>query len=112
MAAAGTRDISFYIGDDYTHVLNFEDSSCLPIDISGRTYAAQIRKIKTQAIPDATFTCTVTNGPAGELTIFLTDIQTSVLVADGYFWDLKENVGALKTTILAGKCTVLQSTTV
>lgn len=112
--AAGKRDIEIIKGDDYAHVvtLNTRVAGVLtPINITGRTYMAHLRKLVSQAIPDATFTCTVTDGMAGEITITLANAITEDLRVDCYHWDLQQNAGGILNTILRGKATVVSDVT-
>ena len=107
---AGKRNITIRKGDDYSHVVTITNTAG-PIDITGRTYTSQFRKVPTQASPDGTFTVTVTNGPAGELTITMPHATTAALTAGCYKWDLQENSGGIITTILAGEVDVVTDVT-
>lgn len=108
---AGKRDIQLIKGDDYSHVITITNSTGA-IDITGRTYSAQVRRVKNSTgNADATFTCVVTNAIAGEVTIMLTDIQTDLLSPINYWWDFQENAGGIITTLLAGRFKVLQDVT-
>jgi hypothetical protein len=112
--AAGKRDITIIKGDDYAHVvtLNTRVAGVLtPVDITGRTYTAQLRKIQTQTTPDATLTCIVTDAAAGEITITLANSVTEDLRADCYHWDLQQNAGGILNTILRGKANVVSDVT-
>jgi hypothetical protein len=112
--SVGKRDIEIIKGDDYVHVvtLNTRIAGVItPLDITGRTYTAQIRKVKTQTSPDATFTCTVTDAANGEVTISMPNATTSTLRVDCYFWDLQQNASGIRNTILAGKATVVSDVT-
>lgn len=112
--AAGKRDIEIIKGDDYVHVVTLNTRIAgvvTPLDITGRTYTAQIRKVKTQTTPDATFTCTVTDAANGEITITMANAVTATLRVDCYFWDLQQNASGILNTILAGKATVVSDVT-
>jgi hypothetical protein len=112
--AVGKRDINIMKGDDYVHVINLQTRTggvTAPVDITGRTYAAQLRKTKTQTTPDATFTCTVTDAPNGEVTISIPSAVTELLAVDCYSWDLQQNAGGVKNTILMGKARVVVDVT-
>lgn len=107
---AGKRNITIRKGDDYSHVVTITNTAG-PIDITGRTYTSQFRKIATQASPDGTFTVAVTDGPAGELTITMPNATTTNLDVGCYKWDLQENSGGIITTILAGEVNVITDVT-
>jgi hypothetical protein len=112
MATPGERDITFVKGDDYTHVITITSNGSTPIDITGRTYTAMIRRTKTAlGTADATITCTLTTPGSGVLTLTMTDTVTGALAAGRYWWDLQEVSGSTTTTILAGAATVLQDVT-
>lgn len=111
---AGKLDIEITKGDSYSNEITFEtctNNVVAPINITGRTYSAKIRRVATQTTPDATFTCTVINGVAGQLTIYLTDTQTNSLSPADYRWDLQENASGIISTILAGRCRILADVT-
>lgn len=111
---AGKLDIEFTKGDDYSNVVTLTTcvgTTSTPINITGRTYTAKVRRVASQTTADAVFTCTVTNAVAGEVTIYLTSAQTNLLNPADYKWDLQENAGGIITTILAGRCRVVQDVT-
>lgn len=107
---AAKRDIKITKGDDYSHVVTITNKTG-PINITGRTYTAEIKKVKTQALADVTITCTVTNGAGGEVTLTIPNSTTSTMPVDCSYWDLLENASGILTTILAGKVTVTQDVT-
>lgn len=78
----------------------------LPINITGRTYAAVMKETASQTLPTATFVCVVTDATAGEITISLGHATTSALVTGCYVWDLQQNASGVLTTILGGKANV------
>jgi len=109
--AAGKRDIEIVKGDDYVHVVNIKTRAGAPVVITGYTYQAQLRKVKTQADPDATFTALVSDGPNGEITITLDAADTSDLAVACYQWDLQQDTGTAITTILAGEARFVSDVT-
>jgi hypothetical protein len=112
MASPGKRDITFVKGDDYTHVITITSNGSTPIDITGRTYTAMIRRDKEDTgTAEATITCTLTTPASGILTLTMSDTVTSALSARRYWWDLQEVSGSTTTTILAGSVTVLPDVT-
>ena len=108
--SAGKRDIEIVRGDDYAHVVNLETPSG-PIDITGRTYTAMLRKNPMQAVPDATFLAVVSDGPNGEITITLGHLATAALKVGCYRWDLQQDTGGIITTILKGEAKVVTDVT-
>jgi len=109
--AVGKRDFTIYKGDDYTHVFTFNTSAGVPIVFTGNTFTSQLRKVKTQTTPDATFTCTVTDGPNGEVTIVLPKAITAALDVGCYFWDLQRSASGVITTVLVGEVKVSSDVT-
>ena len=110
--AAGKRDIEITIGDDYEHVVYINtrvNGTLIPTDITGRTYTAEIKKGASQPVI-ATFTCTVTDGPAGEITITLADTVTEDLTVGCHKWYLRQDDSRVITTILRGKCEIVADT--
>jgi hypothetical protein len=112
--AAGKRDITIIKGDDYTNEINFVTRSAgvtSPLPITGNVYTAQLRKVVTQAAPDATFVCTVTDGPNGILVVAMGHATTAALTVGCYHWDLQCNSSGTITTVLTGKATVTSDVT-
>lgn len=111
---AGRRNIEIIRGDDYSHVVTLATRSgttVTPINITGRTYMAQLRKAKSQTLPTATFTCVVTNGAAGEVTITMAHAITAFIDPGCYYWALQQDAGGILNTILAGKADVVTDST-
>lgn len=112
MAKPATRDIDVTRGDTETIVVTCtSDDAGTPINITGRTYRAQIRSSATSDIIKATFTCTVTNGAAGQVTCVLPVSESTLLAPGLYEWDLEENASGTVTTLLYGKVTVTADVT-
>lgn len=114
MATVGKRNITIVKGDDYTHVvtLNTRTGSTLnPVNITGRTYTAQLRRVKTQDTVDATFTCTLSDAVNGEITITLGHTDTAALRVGTYYWDLQQIASGVRNTILSGKAEVVSDVT-
>ena len=116
MSAPGVRNLTIVHRDDYSHTITIVDAASVPIVLTGRTYAAQIRsQPATAGSADGAFTVDLTNLATGIVVITLTDTQTGALIPGvPYFWDLQETVTAttFTTTILAGKVSVMQDVTV
>jgi len=68
MATPGRLNLKIVRGDTQNITVNMTSNGVTPIDVTGRTYRAQIRTTKDSGIVDASFTCSVSNGPAGEIT--------------------------------------------
>jgi len=108
---AAERNISIYQGDTYTHDVTIADSSNSAIDISGRTYAAQIRPFAGSSDITATFTTSIVSAADGQMRFSLSPTQTANISAGIYTYDLQETNGAIVLTIMSGTVTVTAEVT-
>jgi hypothetical protein len=111
---AGRRNITIKRGDDYSHLITIatrSGSTVSPVDITGRTYTAQLRKALSQTVPDATFTCVVTDGPNGKVTMSMSHTITAALDPGCYYWDIQQDAGGVLNTFLGGKADVVTDAT-
>lgn len=103
---AALRDISIYKGDTYTHSLTIKNSSNVAIDLTGRTYIAQIRESSAASSSEAVFDVDTSNSSNGVVVLSLTSIQTSLLKSGTYFYDVQESYGNVVTTLMYGNAVV------
>ena len=93
-------------------VIEFElvDTAGDPIDITGRTYALEVRKNPADTgTAECTFTCTVPTGTDGIVEATAASSETENLVAgDMYFWSLLEDG---LHTLVTGRVQVIQQVT-
>jgi len=111
MAQPADQDLIITRGDTETLVVTITTDGSTAVNITGRTYRAQIRSQQDSTTIKASFTCTVTSGAAGEVTCILSATSSATLSAGLYFWDLEENASNVISTILAGNITVLADVT-
>jgi hypothetical protein len=112
MAAPARQDLIITRGDTETVVAVLaQDESGTPINIAGRTYTSQLRSTQDSAIIAASFTCTVTDGAAGEVTCVMSPASSGELDPGYFYWDLQENASGVITTVLSGQVTVLADVT-
>lgn len=112
MAQPADQDLIITRGDTETLVVTItSDDSGTPINITGRTYRAQIRSSQDSTTVKASFTCTVTNGAAGQVTCVLSATDSATLPVGIAFWDLEETASGVVTTILSGNVTVTADVT-
>jgi len=111
MAQPADQDLTITRGDTETLVVTITTDGSTPVNITGRTYASQIRTQQDSTTIKASFTCTVTNGAAGEVTCVLSSTSSAALSAGLYFWDLQETASGTVSTVLAGNVTVLADVT-
>lgn len=111
MAVPAKQNFSITRGDTETVVVNITTDGSTPINITGRTYRAQLRSTKESAVISASFVCTITDAPDGQVTCVLSAASTSSLSPGTYYWDFEENNAGVITTIIAGMVTVLADVT-
>lgn len=111
MAQPADQDLIITRGDTETLVVTITADGSTAIDITGRTYKAQIRSQQDSTTIKASFTCTVTSGASGQVTCTLSAASSATLSAGLYFWDLEENASGVISTILSGNVTVLADVT-
>lgn len=111
MAQPADQDLILTRGDTETLVVTITADGSTPVDITGRTYRAQIRSTQDSTTIKASFTCTVPNGTDGQVSCVLSATSSAALSAGLYFWDLEENASGIISTILAGNVTVIADVT-
>jgi hypothetical protein len=111
MAQPADQDLTLTRGDTETLVVTITTDGSTAVDITGRTYRAQIRSQQDSTTIKASFTCVVTSGASGQVTCTLSATSSSALSAGLYFWDLEENASGVISTILSGNVTVLADVT-
>lgn len=111
MAQPGKQDLTFVRGDTETVQVTVTSDGSTPINITGRTYAAQLRTNPDISTISATATCSVTDGANGVMQAVFSATSTAALSPGQYYWDLQETNGAIVTTILSGTVTVLADVT-
>jgi hypothetical protein len=111
MAQPADQDLILTRGDTETLVVTITSDGSTAVDITGRTYRAQIRSTQDSTTIKATFSCTVTGAASGQVTCVLSASSSATLSAGLYFWDLEENASGVVSTILAGNVTVLADVT-
>lgn len=111
MAQPADQDLTITRGDTETLVVTITADGSSPIDITGRTYQAQVRSQQDSTTIKGSFVCVVTAGASGQVTCTLSAATSSTLSAGLYFWDLEENASGVISTILSGNVTVLADVT-
>ena len=112
MTTPANYPLSVRIGDTETISLTMQNASGTAINISGRTYASQIRASADSSTVLASFNCAlVGSGSTGQVTCTLPASTTSALSPGMAVFDLQETNGTVVTTILAGQVTITQDVT-
>lgn len=110
--APADQDLTITRGDTVTLVITVaSDENGTPINITGRTYRAQIRSNQDSTTVKGSFTCVVSDGSAGQVTCTLSAADCATLTPGVAFWDFEENASGVVTTILSGNVTVLADVT-
>ena len=98
-------------GATFTTTVTVSDANGDAVSLSGYSVAAQIRKSHLSSTSTA-FTASISNASAGEITISLTDSQTTSLEAGRYVYDVLITAsGGAKTRVVEGQVTVNPSVT-
>ena len=106
----GTYNITLQRRADYSVLLQFKDSNSAAIDLTGYTaYAQAWNKNRTKKYAD--FSIAYTNRTNGQITISLTDTQTSGFSDELYYDVLLENGSGNREYYLEGVIPVSQGYT-
>ena len=98
-------------GATFTTTVTVSDANGDAVSLVGYSVAAQIRKSHLSSTSTA-FTASISNASAGEITISLTDSQTTSLEAGRYVYDVLITAsGGAKTRVVEGQVTVNPSVT-
>ena len=111
---AARRDIAIYQGDTYGHVLTVTNDATPPVatNVTGRTFAAQLRRRPQDSTVAAQFAVDMTNAATGVVQLSLTAVQTAALVGGGvYSWDVHMITGSSVLTLFAGEAVVTAEVT-
>jgi hypothetical protein len=107
----GTYNISLQRRADYSIALQFDDSTGAPINLTGWTaYAQAWNRDRTTKYAD--FAVTYVNRANGQITISLTDTQTTTFPDECYYDVLLENPSTIREYYLEGTIYVSEGYTV
>lgn len=85
--AAAKHNLIVSRGEDYSFTLTISESGS-PVDVDGETFKAEIRRASGKPLV-ASFTCVVSDGPQGEVTVTLPRLESLKLDANTtYKWDI------------------------
>ena len=111
MAKPANYPLNIRIGDTETVTVTLQDANGNPINITGRTYSAQVREKTSSASPLATFSCSIVNAATGKFACTLSATTTAALSPANAVWDLQENNGGVITTLMAGEAIITRDIT-
>ena len=98
-------------GATFTTTVTVSNANGDAVNLSGYSVAAQIRKTFLSSSATA-FTASISNASSGEITISLTDTQTTALEAGRFVYDVLITAsGGTKTRVVEGQVTVNPSVT-
>lgn len=98
-------------GTDFSVTVDVTDSAGEILELSGYTASAQIRKTYSSSSVSATFSTSIAE-LAGQVTLSLTDTQTSALESGRYVYDLNITSGAgLITRVIEGQAIITPGVT-
>ena len=106
----GTFNISLQRRADYSVLLQFKDGNDAVINLTGYTAYAQVWN-EGRTTKYADFSVAYTNRTNGQITISLTDTQTSTFIDDLRYDVLLEDSGGTREYYLEGTITVSQGYT-
>ena len=105
------QDIKIMRGDTEVFNITVTDDAGVAINLTGDTFASQIRYNRDDASAAATFACVVTDAVNGKVSLTLSATSSASLVAGPAYWDLQRTKSGVVTTLVAGKCTILADVT-
>jgi len=114
MSMATVKNLVIDQGTTFSLTITIADANGNEIDLTGYTLRAQLRK-SYGATSFTAFTVAANDNATGELTISLTDTQTSALKAGRYVYDVEivepSGDGSIVTRVLEGIITVTPEVT-
>jgi|TARA_B100001094_G_C17446726_1_gene446257 hypothetical protein len=109
--SAGTYNFTIEQGTTFSRVLTLQENGSA-MNLTGYSVASQMRSTHDSSSIVATFSGSVTNASSGQLTLSLTNSQTSAIDEAIYVYDVEITSGAgAVTRILEGNITVTPEVT-
>ena len=98
-------------GTDFSITVDVTDTSGSALNMSGYSASAQIRKTYGSSTVSSTFSTSIAEG-TGQVTLSLTDTQTTALESGRYVYDLNVTSGGGQTTrVVEGQAIVTPGVT-
>jgi len=109
--SAGTYNFTIEQGTTFSRVLTLQENGSA-MNLTGYSVASQMRSTHNSSTVVATFSGSVTNASSGQITLSLTNSQTSAIEEAIYVYDVEITSGAgAVTRILEGTITVTPEVT-
>lgn len=107
----GKLNFSMTRGDDFAHQFTIQEGDPLaPVDVSARTYTAQVRAAADSTTVVATFSVDMTSAATGIVILRIADTVTDDL-SGPYVWDLQQDSAGVIRTLVGGSFTVVPDVT-
>ena len=98
-------------GADYSTTISLTDSNGNILSLTGYSAAGQIRKTYSSSTASGTFTTAIA-AASGQVTLSLTDTETSAIPAGRYVYDLTiTSASSITTRVVEGQINVTPSVT-
>jgi len=97
-------------GTDFSITVDVTQADGAALNLTGYSAAAQIRKTYGSSNVSAVFTTSI-SAAAGQVTLSLTDTQTSGLTAGRYVYDLNITSGSTTTRVVEGQAIITPGVT-
>lgn len=89
-------------GDDFADTVTIKEGDPLAaVDVSARTYTAQVRRTAAGEVV-ATMSIDMSGAATGEVTYRIADTVTATMLGD-YLWDIQQDSGGVIRTLMGGK---------
>jgi hypothetical protein len=111
--SAGILNILLEQGATFSRTITVEQTPGVPLNLTGYTFAGQMRRNYTDANAAATFAITVTNAALGQASWGLTANQTDALIPQTHRYDIEliQASSGTRTRLLEGEAFVSASMT-
>ncbi len=98
-------------GTDFSITVDVTDTDGTALEMTGYTAAGQIRKTYSSSTASGTFTTAIA-AASGQVTLSLTDTETSAIPAGRYVYDLTiTSASSITTRVVEGQINVTPSVT-
>jgi hypothetical protein len=109
--AAGTYNFTLEQGATFNRILTLQENSAV-MNLTGYSVASTFRSTHDSGTVAGTFTCTISNASAGQITMTMTNSTTSAIEEGMYVYDLEITSGSgTVTRVLQGNITVTPEVT-
>ena len=108
---SGRLNLTIEQGSTFSRVVTITNSEGNPVNITSSTFSGQIRKRYGSTDVEATFTCIVTDGANGKLSVQLTAEQTAACSTGDLVYDIEWYNSNNTARLLEGTATITPEVT-